>query len=85
MSQIAYAVLSSAFAALAILFFAINGGLRAIPAGRRFLENARRQGRVIAPLRLSAPFSVVLVFVVAGVLAGLAALITWSAIRGGLR
>ncbi|MEM9371205.1 MAG: hypothetical protein AAGA26_08605 [Pseudomonadota bacterium] len=85
MSHFAYAALATAFTVFATLFLAINGGLRVIPAGRKFLEEARRRGQLVAPLSLSAPISVILVFVFAGGLAAFAGLVTWVAIRAGLR
>ncbi|MEM7236447.1 MAG: hypothetical protein AAF501_01275 [Pseudomonadota bacterium] len=85
MSQIAYASIVTGFSVFATLFFAINGGLRLIPTGRRFLEEARRKGKMLAPFSLSAPISVILVFVLAGGLAVFAGLLTWVSIRAGLR
>ncbi|MEM9045162.1 MAG: hypothetical protein AAGC81_10720 [Pseudomonadota bacterium] len=84
-SHFLYACLSSGFAAFIALFLTINAGLRLIPSGRQFLLDARAKGRMTAPYRLSAPLSVHLVFVLAGVVSAITALITWVAIRSGLQ
>ncbi|MEM1277402.1 MAG: hypothetical protein AAGH74_12810 [Pseudomonadota bacterium] len=84
-SHLLYAGLSSAFAAFVALFLTINAGLRFIPAGRRFLDEARKRGRLTAPYKLSAPLSVHAVFALAGLIAAGSGLVTWVAIRSGLQ
>ncbi|MEM8792007.1 MAG: hypothetical protein AAGE80_10335 [Pseudomonadota bacterium] len=83
-SHFLYAAISSAFAAFVALFLIINAGLRMFPAGKRFLAEARSRGQLTAPYRWSMPLSVHAVFMLAGVAAVLAGLVTWIAIRSGL-
>ncbi|MEM9145372.1 MAG: hypothetical protein AAGC57_04175 [Pseudomonadota bacterium] len=60
-------------AALLAAFLVINVGLRVVPAGRRFLAEARAQGRMFANPTRRSQAAVLWVFALAWIAAGAAA------------
>ncbi|MGF1445047.1 MAG: hypothetical protein ACFBRM_02470 [Pikeienuella sp.] len=78
------AAVGGGFAALMASFFTINLGLRLIPEGRAFLNEARARGVLIANPSRHSPRQVQAIFALAVVLAILAGLGTYRLMHSSL-